>query len=451
MRGKFSKRWMLVLLLAAGQAVCLIAALLWFADRVEKTTGDIVRKRILASSAQFASHAANLIEQFQLKDLTIGSDDWQRLQKFIEFNRLPNDGFLCIIDSTEGKIICHPDLAAQPDLKDRSMGDVVLEGPAGGRRILDFGDRPGDDAGRGWARLPDGTQLIGVRALPELGIHILAHQREAPVQAAIGEFTANIRLIGLGVTIVMTGLLAMVTWLIVQGYDNRLAEINENLESIVDRRTRALLQSRSAVILGLAKLAESRDDETGRHLDRIRSYVRILGEQLAKSRADVDEDFVGSIVETSSLHDIGKVGIPDDVLLKPGRLTDEQRAVIQKHPLIGGDTLLAVKQQWGDDTFLVTACEIAFAHHERWDGKGYPFGLAGEMIPLSGRIVALADVYDALTTKRVYKPAMSHEEARQIIIEGLGTHFDPKVVEAFLAAEEQFRAVRRELGEEAAT
>jgi response regulator RpfG family c-di-GMP phosphodiesterase len=209
----------------------------------------------------------------------------------------------------------------------------------------------------------------------------------------------------------------------------------------LDARARALLQSRSAVILGLAKLAESRDDETGEHLDRIRRYVRILGEKLLETHPEVDREFVETIVETSALHDIGKVGIPDRVLLKEGTLTDEQRVIINKHPLIGGDTLLAVKRRWGDDQFLVTACEIVFAHHERWDGAGYPFGLEGDMIPLSARIVALADVYDALTSPRVYKPEMAHVEARAIIEQGRGTQFDPDVVDAFLVAEDDFRRV----------
>src|SRR5262249_9773297 len=135
----------------------------------------------------------------------------------------------------------------------------------------------------------------------------------------------------------------------------------------------------------------------------------------------------------------GKVGIPDSILLSPKKLTPEQRAIIQKHPLIGGDTLLAIRKVWGDDPFLVTACEIAFAHHEKWDGSGYPFGLAGENIPLAARIVALADVYDALTTKRVYKDAMSHEQARAVILAGEGSHFDPKVVEAFRRSDADFR------------
>ena len=136
---------------------------------------------------------------------------------------------------------------------------------------------------------------------------------------------------------------------------------------------------------------------------------------------------------TAALHDIGKVGIPDAVLKKPGKLTDEERKIMNSHTTIGGDTLIAVRQQWEQDEFLRTAAEIALAHHEKWDGSGYPYGRSGDTIGLSARIVAVADVYDALTSERVYKKAMPHEKAKGIIVEGSGAHFDPLVVEAFLA------------------
>jgi putative two-component system response regulator len=235
---------------------------------------------------------------------------------------------------------------------------------------------------------------------------------------------------------------AVLTAAILRRYENRVAEVNQNLQELVNVRSRALMKSRHAVIFGLAKLAESRDDETGRHLDRIRSYVTILARELARHDASVNHEFIEILADTSSLHDIGKVGIPDAVLLKPGRLTDQERHIVRKHPLIGGDTLLAIRRVWGDDPFLMTACEIAFAHHERWDGQGYPFGLSGEDIPLAARIVALADVYDALTSKRVYKDAMSHEHAREVIRAGAGSHFDHKVVEAFITREGEFQDVR---------
>ena len=150
---------------------------------------------------------------------------------------------------------------------------------------------------------------------------------------------------------------------------------------------------------------------------------------------------------TSPLHDVGKVGIPDAVLLKPGKLTPEEFEVMKRHTLIGGETLHASAQAHPEASFLTMALDIALKHHEKWDGSGYPFGLAGENIPLSARIVAIADVYDALTTKRVYKPAFTHEAATDIIRQSSGKHFDPDMVTAFFNIEEQIRAIQSELDE----
>jgi len=215
------------------------------------------------------------------------------------------------------------------------------------------------------------------------------------------------------------------------------------------------LESRDLTIFALAKLAESRDPETGAHLERIREYCRIIAEQLStrqEFRDRVDGEYVQLIRLTSPLHDIGKVGIPDRVLLKPGRLTEQEFEIMKRHTVIGGDTLDAAARAHGAAPFLRMARDIAWSHHERFDGSGYPRGLAGEAIPLCGRIVALADVYDALTTRRVYKPAYSHETARSIILDGNGTHFDPALVDIFLACEALFVEVQQRLssGEPAA-
>ncbi|TWT77128.1 Cyclic di-GMP phosphodiesterase response regulator RpfG [Posidoniimonas polymericola] len=208
------------------------------------------------------------------------------------------------------------------------------------------------------------------------------------------------------------------------------------------------LESRDLIIFTLAKLAESRDPETGAHLERVREYVRILCKRLQDDKAcrgKIDQDFIQLMYLSSPLHDIGKVGIPDNVLLKPGRLTDEEMDCMREHTVIGGTTLDAALASHPSASFLRVASEIAWTHHERYDGRGYPNGLAGKDIPLSGRIMALADVYDALTTKRVYKDAMSHETAREILLEGRGTQFDPAVVDAFLAGESDFLRIKKML------
>jgi putative two-component system response regulator len=194
-------------------------------------------------------------------------------------------------------------------------------------------------------------------------------------------------------------------------------------------------------IFSLAKLAESRDTETGAHLERMRAYCQVLADQLSleeKYRDQVDGDYVQLIYMTSPLHDIGKVGIPDKILLKAGPLTPDEFEIMKQHTVIGSKTLDAAARAHPEAKFLCMARDIARSHHERFDGTGYPDGLAGEDIPLCGRIVALADVYDALTTKRVYKPAFTHEKSRTIILDEMGGHFDPDIVRAFLQNEDHF-------------
>jgi putative two-component system response regulator len=203
-------------------------------------------------------------------------------------------------------------------------------------------------------------------------------------------------------------------------------------------------------IFALAKLAESRDVETGAHLERVMNYSRILAQQLPAMGSYVDEidpEFVRLVYGTSPLHDIGKVGIPDGVLLKPGRLDDREFEIMKTHAEIGAKTLDAALRRFPGAKFLRMARDIAASHHERWDGNGYPSKLARERIPLCGRIVAVADVYDALTSKRVYKNAFAHEVAKGLIVKESGTQFDPAIVAAFVAAEAAFMAVREQFQE----
>jgi putative two-component system response regulator len=212
--------------------------------------------------------------------------------------------------------------------------------------------------------------------------------------------------------------------------------------SVADRITS--LETRDLMIFGMAKLAESRDPDTGSHLERVRLYCRVLAERLMRQpefRGLVDAEFVRNIYMTSPLHDIGKVGIPDAILLKVGKLSPEELRVMQMHTEIGRQTLEAALAEFPQVRFLEMARDIAWAHHERWDGSGYPRGLSGENIPAAARLVAVADVYDALRTCRVYKPAMSHEATRELIVKGSGTHFDPRIVAAFLACEDRFIAI----------
>jgi putative two-component system response regulator len=210
------------------------------------------------------------------------------------------------------------------------------------------------------------------------------------------------------------------------------------------------LETRDVTIFAMAKLAESRDPETGAHLERVRSYSRVLAQHLSgveKFRAQINAEYVRLIYLTSPLHDIGKVGIPDCVLLKPGRLSDREFEIMKTHATLGAQTLDAALRQFPGVKFLQMGRDIAASHHERFDGTGYSQGLIGESIPLCARIVALADVYDALTSKRVYKDAFAHDIARSIILKEAGSHFDPDVVDAFLKNEARFVSIRTECAE----
>ena len=237
-------------------------------------------------------------------------------------------------------------------------------------------------------------------------------------------------------------LTGLILFLASKRYQDTLEEANKELNKEVNRQVLAGLSKRNALIFGLAKLADYRDTDTGAHLERIGLYVRVIADALRLKHPEIDMKWIDRIVLASSLHDIGKVGIPDSILLKPGRLTPEERSVMEKHALIGADTLLAIRSKLGPDEFIDMGIEIALQHHEQWAGTGYPFGIKGEDISLSARIVALADFYDAVTSKRVYKDAMSHEETSELIASLKGTHFDPDVVDAFFECQGEFNSIR---------
>jgi len=222
----------------------------------------------------------------------------------------------------------------------------------------------------------------------------------------------------------------------------------KQMERQVLEASRLVDHSRRAAIIGLAKLAEYRDQETGAHLERIREYTRILTTALADIpglQHLVSPSFLEDITLSSVLHDIGKVGIPDSILRKPDRLREEEFEIMKKHCVYGRDVLANACREAGNVTFLTMGQDITHYHHEKWDGSGYPEGKSGPEIPLSARIVALADVYDALTSRRCYKQSLAHERARDIIVKERGRHFDPQVVDAFLATEQEFKRIRMKI------
>jgi putative two-component system response regulator len=224
-----------------------------------------------------------------------------------------------------------------------------------------------------------------------------------------------------------------------------LRDRNVHLETEVALRTREIQAIQDVTINALASLAETRDNETGNHIRRTQRYVRILAEAIRDHErfADVLSDrIVDLLFKSAPLHDIGKVGIPDRILLKPGRLDGEEFAIMKTHTTLGRDAIVQAERHLGTEVeFLRMAKEIAYSHQEKWDGSGYPDGLSGDDIPLSARLMAVADVYDALISRRVYKPPMSHAEAVAVIVQGRGTHFDPDLVDAFVKIADEFRAI----------
>ncbi|MDP2751796.1 MAG: response regulator, partial [Rhodocyclaceae bacterium] len=233
----------------------------------------------------------------------------------------------------------------------------------------------------------------------------------------------------------------------------RLRERNIDLELLVLERTQEIvrrseeaLAAQSATITAFCALAEARDDDTGNHIRRTQHYVKALADQLRthpRFSADLDTQTIDLLFRSAPLHDVGKVAIPDAVLNKPGKLDPDEWKLMQRHAEFGRDAIVLAEGELGSssESFLRYAREIAYSHHEKWDGTGYPQGLSGEAIPLSARLMAVADVYDALISKRVYKPAFSHEKAMAIIVEGRGSHFDPDMVDALLAIPDAFRAI----------
>lgn len=242
---------------------------------------------------------------------------------------------------------------------------------------------------------------------------------------------------------------------------------NENLERLVLTRTetivrqseeliaknRHLLASQDATIMAFCSLAEARDNETGNHIRRTQSYVKALAEVLQEHPRfadELDDESIRMLYKSAPLHDVGKVGVPDAILLKPGKLTEEEWEIMKRHCEYGRDAIAQTEKGMGEEAgaFLRYAREIAYGHHEKWDGTGYPQGLSGEDIPLSARLMAVADVYDALISERPYKKPFSHEKAIEIIREGRGTHFDPDVADAMLQIHEEFREIAKRFHDE---
>jgi len=236
------------------------------------------------------------------------------------------------------------------------------------------------------------------------------------------------------------------THLAIKRMQDFLKDKNTFLAAEVNKRTAEIMAIQDVTINAMASLAETRDNETGNHIRRTQRYVRVLAEKLRFNPRFAhflnDDKTIEVLFKSAPLHDIGKVGIPDRILLKPGRFGPEEFEIMKTHTTLGRDAILQAEKDLGMEMpFLKYAKEIAYSHQEKWDGSGYPEGLSGDDIPISARLMAVADVYDALISRRVYKAAMPHEKAVEIIKEGKGSHFDPDMVDAFLELEQEFKKI----------
>lgn len=238
------------------------------------------------------------------------------------------------------------------------------------------------------------------------------------------------------------------THIALQAAANFLEDKAQYLESEVARRSREIEAIQDVTILAMASLAETRDNETGNHIRRTQLYVFTLAEKLKthpRFANFLTEHTIKLLFKSVPLHDIGKVGIPDRILLKPGKLTPEEFEIMKTHTTLGRDAIVTAERRLGVNVdFLTYAKEVACSHQEKWNGSGYPEGLAGDAIPISARLMAVGDVYDALISRRPYKEPMPHNQAVQLIIDGRGTHFDPDIVDAFIALQDDFLAISQQ-------
>ncbi len=360
----------------------------------------------------------------------------ESLTRVVEAHR-PRFGSVTIVDPKWRVVFPRDDI-------DRAEAGAALQGqsvqwtPSEGSSVKQAGPR------RGEIVLRDGPHIAVAYALANEQGHVLIHQPTADLvrrSVALVEFLPALGVMTFFWTCAMLSIAVYVV--LTRLHEDMNRERSRSATGAI-RQAQNLVRTRDAVIFGLAKLAESRDPDTGDHLERISVYCTTLASVLRrhpKYQAQVTPAFVRVIRISSALHDIGKVGVEDRILLKPGPLTVDERAFMQAHTAIGGECLREIEQRLGGSNFLQMAREIAFCHHEKWDGTGYPKGLAGEAIPLSARIVAIADIYDALSSRRVYKEALTHEACLAIICNEAGKKLDPALVELWMTVESKFRSI----------
>lgn len=441
--------WLTLILITAVQLALLLIAVVcmfsWFGSRTQET----LAAQACTSNRLIGKQLAVDIGELQIGDVrSADAEKIDGLRDVLKTVQMPNYGFISIVDPKTGTSICgSPEFAEL--MQAGAFASVVFGGQNAsteGASLLAVATPSRQPLSRsGQIRINDQRHDATATYLPEINGILVVAQRPSLSALTVGGNIKTAQKVFFAATLLLGLVGIAVTLMTVNRITAQVETEHANFETEITSRGLRISQTQNAVIFGLAKLAESRDNDTGEHLDRIRSYVLLLAKDLQGRMPELQEnDFVHNLALASSLHDVGKVGIPDSILLKPGRLTKAERDVMELHTLIGGECLEAIQTRLGDDDpFMQLAKQIAFYHHERWDGQGYPHGLAAEKIPLAARIVAVADVYDALTSKRPYKNPLGHVESKGIIVSGSGSQFDPEVVAAFLRHEDEFKSISR--------
>ena len=449
---RIKSRFFLVALLVASQAACLGFGVIWATGWLWTAFEEVVHEHVAAKGQAIAHELAFKATEMRLDTVEPGTADWQRLQEMCEQAVIPHEGFACLMRPDNGAMLCHPNLKQDPGLLRLFPGRYLLmtdTESAPITKLVEDAQNAESYVVTGAVELEGKLNVFTGFRLKNLNAVLAVYQSDIAIDQFIASTIQPVMQVGYILTAFIVGVTAILTVFLINRYEAGLLVANQQLEKKVNERTQSLVRTRNAVTFGLAKLAESRDSDTGEHLERIRSYVTILASELAKNNTEIDHRYVADLAVASSLHDIGKVGIPDSVLLKPGRLTPTERSAMQLHTVLGSECLAAIQEQLEEDDFLDLAKQIAAAHHEHWDGGGYPLGIQGKEIPLAARIVALADVYDALSSRRPYKEPVPHSEVREWIASRYATHFDPAIVEAFVAREEDFLRVHLSYAERA--
>ncbi|MBI1189189.1 MAG: HD domain-containing protein [Tepidisphaera sp.] len=402
-----------------------------------------VRGRMMERAAKQAGDFVQRLREASPGPIRRGTPEWERAEKLVEESQ-PGDGATLMLLDQAAHMLCYPRGEIQTSVPNLDMSQQRLKLYPSGEEIELAQLRPAA-ALLADTTLASGPVVLAMLDAPAQRAKVLVLQPHQTIRESARAMSSRAllwtALAGAGVLVITV----LGSILLVRRYDSILVRANQQLQEELDRRVRRGLNIRNALVFGLAKLADYRDTDTGRHLERICTYCELLAKELKGEFGEITRSWIENLKLASSMHDIGKVGVADAILLKPGKLSPEERRLMELHSLIGADTLIAIRRRVGDDTLINMAIQVALSHHERYDGTGYPYGLQGEQIPLAARIVALADMYDALTSRRVYKDALGHDEACRIIKASRGTHFDPRIADAFDRVKGQFDAVRAEM------